>query len=44
MRNRLIQELMARGGLKIGEVLQVTPNDVHGRQNLGEESRKDRWN
>jgi len=35
MRNRLIQELMARGGLKIGEVLQVTPNDVHGRQNLG---------
>ena len=28
VRNRLILELMARGGMRIGEVLQLTPNDV----------------
>ena len=28
MRNRLILELMARGGMRIGEVLQLTPKDV----------------
>jgi len=28
VRKRLILELMARGGMRIGEVLQLTPNDV----------------
>ncbi len=28
VRNRLILELMARGGMRIGEVLQLTPKDV----------------
>jgi integrase/recombinase XerD len=31
-RNRLILELMARGGMRIGEVLQLTPRDVHDRK------------
>jgi integrase len=31
-RNRLILELMARGGMRIGEVLQLTPNDIHDRK------------
>lgn len=28
MRNRLILELMARGGMRVGEVLKLTPKDV----------------
>ena len=28
VRNRLILELMARGGMRIGEVLNLTPEDV----------------
>ena len=30
-RNRLILELMARGGLRIGEGLKLTPHDIEGR-------------
>jgi len=29
-RNRLILELMARGGMRIGEVLRLTPSDIDG--------------
>jgi integrase/recombinase XerD len=29
-RNRLILEMMARGGMRIGEVLKLTPSDVQG--------------
>ena len=32
LRNRLMLELMARGGLRIGEVLKLIPNDVHDRK------------
>jgi integrase/recombinase XerD len=31
-RNRLILELMARGGMKISEVLQLTPSDIEDRK------------
>ena len=31
-RNRLILELMARGGMRISEVLKLTPEDVNGRR------------
>ena len=31
-RNRLILELMARGGMRIGEVLNLTPGDVEDRK------------
>jgi integrase len=30
-RNRLILELMARGGMRIGEVLNLTPGDIQER-------------
>jgi integrase len=29
-RNRLILESMARGGMRIGEVLKLTPSDIDG--------------
>jgi integrase len=32
VRNRLILELMARGGMRIGEVLQLTSKDVSGHK------------
>jgi integrase/recombinase XerD len=32
LRNRLILELMARGGMRIGEVLKLTQQDVHERK------------
>ena len=32
LRNRLILELMARGGMRIGEVLKLTPPDVQDRK------------
>ena len=32
LRNRLILELMARGGLRIGEVLKLTPKDIEERK------------
>ena len=31
-RNRLLIELMARGGMRIGEVLKVKPSDVEDRK------------
>jgi len=31
-RNRLILELMARGGMRVGEVLKLRPRDVHDRK------------
>jgi integrase/recombinase XerD len=31
-RNRLILELKARGGMRIGEVLQLTPSDIEDRK------------
>jgi integrase/recombinase XerD len=31
-RNRLILELMARGGMRIGEVLQLIPSDIEDRK------------
>jgi len=31
-RNRLMLELMARGGMRISEVLQLTPNDIEDRK------------
>ena len=33
-RNRLILELMARGGMRIGEVLKLTPEDIAGKKML----------
>jgi integrase len=32
IRNRLILELMARGGMRIGEVLKLTPADIQDRK------------
>lgn len=32
LRNRLILELMARGGMRVGEVLKLRPRDVHDRK------------
>jgi integrase len=32
LRNRLILELMARGGMRIGEVLKLTPVDIQDRK------------
>lgn len=31
-RDRLMLELMARGGMRIGEVLKITPNDLDDRK------------
>jgi integrase/recombinase XerD len=31
-RNRLMLELMARGGMRIGEVLKLTPDDINERK------------
>ena len=32
VRNRLMLELMARGGMRVGEVLKLTPNDILDRK------------
>ena len=32
IRNRLLLELMARGGMRIGEVLKLTPDDINERK------------
>ena len=32
VRNRLMLELMARGGIRVGEVLKLTPNDIIDRK------------
>jgi len=34
LRNRLILKLMARGGMRIGEVLKLTPEDISGQKLL----------
>ena len=34
VRNRLILELMARSGMRVGEVLKLTPNDILDRKLL----------
>ena len=34
LRNRLILELMARGGMRVGEVLKLTPDDISGQKLL----------
>jgi integrase len=41
--NRLMLELMARGGMRVGEVLKLTPNDILDRKlNLNDtKSRKE---
>jgi integrase len=31
-RNRLMLELMARGGMRVGEVLKLRPKDIQGRK------------
>lgn len=31
-RNRLMLELMGRGGMRIGEVIKITPNDIDDRK------------
>ena len=31
-RDRLVLELMARGGMRVGEVLNLTPADIHGQK------------
>ena len=32
LRNRLMLELMARGGMRVGEVLKLRPRDIHDRK------------
>ena len=32
LRNRIILELMARGGMRVGEVLKITPGDIEDRK------------
>ena len=32
VRNRLMLELMARGGMQVGGVLKLTANDIRGRK------------
>jgi len=32
MRNRIMLELMARGAMRVGEVLKLTPNDIEDRK------------
>ncbi len=32
LRNRLMLELMARGGMRVGEVLKLVPNDIEDRK------------
>ena len=32
LRNRIMIELMARGGMRIGEVLKITPSDIENRK------------
>ena len=39
MRDRLILELMARGGMRVSQVLNLTPNDVDGRRLIIRDSR-----
>jgi len=41
-RNRIIMELMARGGMRIGEVLKLTPNDIEDRRLIIQEPKSGR--
>jgi integrase/recombinase XerD len=41
-RNRLILELMARGGMRISEVLKLTASDIHDRKPTLREPKSDR--
>jgi integrase len=41
-RNRLMLELMARGGMRVSEVLKLTPQDVEGRRLLLREPKSGR--
>ena len=41
-RNRIIMELMARGGMRIGEVLKLTPNDIENRKLITQEPKSGR--
>jgi integrase/recombinase XerD len=42
MRDRLILELMARGAMRIGEVLKIVPNDIAERKILLREPKSGR--
>jgi integrase len=42
LRNRLMLELMARGAMRIGEVLKLTPNDIAERKLLLREPKSGR--
>ncbi len=42
LRNRLLLELMARGAMRIGEVLKLTPNDIADRKLLLREPKSGR--
>jgi integrase/recombinase XerD len=42
LRNRLILELMARGGMRIGEVLRLTPSDIEDRKLMLSDSKSGR--
>ena len=42
LRDRLLLELMARGAMRIGEVLKLTPNDIAGRKLLLREPKSGR--
>ena len=39
VRNRLTLELMARGGMRVGEVLKLTPNDILDRNKYTADNR-----
>jgi site-specific recombinase XerD len=42
IRNRLMLELMARGGMRIGEVLKLRSNDIQGSKAVGYVRKVDR--
>ncbi|MEA2109926.1 MAG: site-specific integrase [Pseudomonadota bacterium] len=42
IRNRIILELMARGGMRIGEVLKLTPRDIEDRKLIIQEPKSGR--
>ncbi len=42
IRNRLMLELMARGAMRVGEVLKITPNDISERKILLREPKSGR--
>ena len=42
LRNRIILELMARAGMRVSEVLKITPNDIQERKIIIREPKSDR--